>query len=419
MNSLLGGEIVVLRMALFFVVVFVPLTGPPIAYGDWKQDFTRALKNGGAYVERDDGVVLYAYREDDHFIPASSLKIATAAYALTLGEDFRFKTEFYISEQGDLYVKGKGDPMLVSEELQTASREIAKRIRRVRNIILDDSYFLPGVVIDGASQSTNPYDAINGALLANFNTVFFRKLKNGTVQSAEPQTPLTATAHRIAAKAGAGEQRINLGRDRELSERYVGELLAAFLETEGVRFEGEIRLGMAPKNSSPTFVYESSKPLREHLREMLKYSTNFMANQLFLILGAEKFGAPGSVPKSQRAFREFLQERVGWQDFMVAEGAGLSRKNRVTPKQMVQLLRYFEPHKNLLSKEEDLFLAKTGSLSGVNTLAGYFDLADGHAARFSILVNDSVPFRYKFELARRMHHGLTKSNHQKRAGSTD
>lgn len=401
------AHILTLLTVYLFCVLFML---PSVARGDWKQDFTRALKNGGAYVERDDGQVLFSHRADDHFIPASTLKIATAAHALTLGDDFRFSTEFYHSSEGVLYVRGLGDPMLVSEELQAAAAQLAREIRWVKGIVLDDSYFAPGTVVDGASHSTNPYDAINGALLANFNTVFFRRLNNGTVQSAEPQTPLTATARSVAAHSGVGEQRINLGADRAQSARYVGELLQVFLEREGVVSEGSIRLGTIPKDARVIYVHRSSKPLTEHLKGMLKFSTNFMANQLFLILGAKKFGAPGTVEKGQRAFREFLDQVVGWSDFSVLEGAGLSRKNRVTPQQMVELLRFFEPRLELLPVEEELFRAKTGSLTEVNTLAGYFKLPDGHAVRFSILVNDQVPFGYKFQLARKLYDGLKGSS---------
>jgi len=377
------------------------------ALGDWQTDFKRALKNGGAYAERDDGKVLFSHRADDHFIPASTLKIATAAHALALGREFRFTTEFSSSAACVLYVRGLGDPMLVSEELSIAATNVARELRSLKEIVIDDSYFAPGIKIDGASRSTNPYDAINGALLANFNTVFFRKLKSGNVQSAEPQTPLTATARSVAAQHGVGEQRINLGADRELSARYVGELLQAFLEREGVSNRGGIRLGVVPGDARVIYVHRSSKPLDEHLRGMLKYSTNFMANQLFLIQGARKFGAPATVEKGQRAFREFLEQRVGWKSFAVAEGAGLSRKNQVSPKQMVELLRFFEPNKELLPIEEGKFLVKTGTLHEVNTLSGYFKLSDGHSVKFSILVNDQVPFGYKFQLARKLYAGLS------------
>ena len=94
-----------------------------------------------------------------------------------------------------------------------------------------------------------------------------------------------------------------------------------------------------------------------------------------------------------------LEKKVGWRDFHVEEGSGLSRRNRVTPAQMTQLLKSFEPYRDLLNVEDD-FTAKTGSLRGVNTLAGYFYLSPSEPVRFAILVNSNVEHSHKYKVAR-------------------
>jgi D-alanyl-D-alanine carboxypeptidase len=66
---------------------------------------------------------------------------------------------------------------------------------------------------------------------------------------------------------------------------------------------------------------------------------------------------------------------------------------------MTTLLKRFEPYQDLLNVEED-FTAKTGSLRGVNTLAGYFDLSSQERVRFVILVNTEVEHSYKYKVAR-------------------
>jgi D-alanyl-D-alanine carboxypeptidase/D-alanyl-D-alanine-endopeptidase (penicillin-binding protein 4) len=132
---------------------------------------------------------------------------------------------------------------------------------------------------------------------------------------------------------------------------------------------------------------------------MLKYSTNFTANQIFLVLGAHKYGAPATAEKAQRTLTHCLESKVQWQSFHIEEGAGLSRRNQVSAHLMTQLLERFEEYSDLLPVESG-FQAKTGTLRGVNTLAGYFDLPNSERARFSILINSEVPHLYKFEVAK-------------------
>jgi D-alanyl-D-alanine carboxypeptidase/D-alanyl-D-alanine-endopeptidase (penicillin-binding protein 4) len=153
-----------------------------------------------------------------------------------------------------------------------------------------------------------------------------------------------------------------------------------------------------PADAKALLSYQSSQDLSEIVRGMLKYSTNFTANQIFLILGSAEYGGRVTLEKAQKAMKGCLEHRVGWNDFHVEEGSGLSRKNRVSSKLMTLLLKHFEPYQELLP-EQDGFVAKTGTLSGVNTLAGYFDLPNRGVARFAILINSEVPHLYKFSVA--------------------
>lgn len=383
----------------------------PAFASDWKADFTAALKNGGAYVESEDGKVLYDHRSKDHFIPASTLKIATAACAVdTLGRDFRFPTDFFLTKDGKLVVKGYGDPFLVSEEFSMIVRELAEKgLKEVNGLILDTTYFAQDIAIDGTSGSPNPYDALNGALIANFNTINIHKMGSGpraAIYSAETQTPLTPIAEESAKDMPAGKQRINIGQDPRKGARYAGELLAEFLKKEGIAVKGGMEIGEKPADAKLLYRHFSSKRMEDVLRELLNYSTNFMANQIFLVMGAEKFGAPATVEKGRKVLRDFLSEKVGWKDFEVMEGSGLSRSNSVTPKDMVALLNVFSPHLDLLPREIDVLRAKTGTLTGVNSLAGFLPTKNGGVARFAILVNSPVPFDYKFKLGKMLYDGV-------------
>ncbi len=375
----------------------------------WKADFTRQLKNGGILVQKQNGDVLLEHRSGDAFIPASTMKVATAACALKVfGPDARFTTDFFVTGDGRLAVKGSGDPGLVSEELLIIAQNLkAQGLKAVKGLILDDSDFASNIVIDGQGDSGRAYDAVNGALVANYNTINVKKLKNGQVVSNEPQTPLTPLVLARMKSAKAGAYRTNLGGAKNVASRYFGELLLEFLKQQDVSVTGELSFREVPAEAALFYRHESSKTLAEVLRGMLEYSTNFTANQIFLMMGAKQYGAPATVAKSIDVMTAFLRDDVGLRDFAVFEGAGLSRQNHFSPREMVKLLDYFYPHRDLLNFKDGVFHAKTGTLNGVNTYAGYVDLPNGEVARFALFVNDQVPFDHKFTMARQLYRGIT------------
>lgn len=375
----------------------------------WTGPLTAALGNGALLVEDQSGRTLLDLRADETFVPASILKLATSACALlTLPSHYRFQTAFHYDNRGVLYVKGFGDPALTSEELARAAHGLRGRgIAEVRGIVLDDAFFAPHMVIDGQSASANPYDAQNSALLANFNTIFIRKAKNGTVVSAEPQTPLTAMTLELAKSLHAGTHRINVSRDSGKALLYVGHLLKAFLEREGVAVAGAITAGRVPAGLATTYVHTSAQSLPQLIRALLENSNNLMTNQLFLTMGAQKFGPPATVEKGQAVMHECLKTQFGWRNFAVLEGSGLSKQNQVTAHQMMRLVRFFERYRDLIPMKEPPFQAKTGTLNGVSTLAGFFDTPNRQHYRFVLMLNaPGVGYWSKFKVAKLLYDGL-------------
>ena len=116
-----------------------------------------------------------------------------------LGPEHRFRTEFFIDNNSNLKIKGFGDPLLISEIVRKISHLLATLLSQstiINDLIVDDSYFNQPLTIPGISSSSQPYDAPNGALCVNFNTVFFKHTESGYI-SAEPQTPLLPYAEKI------------------------------------------------------------------------------------------------------------------------------------------------------------------------------------------------------------------------------
>jgi D-alanyl-D-alanine carboxypeptidase/D-alanyl-D-alanine-endopeptidase (penicillin-binding protein 4) len=387
-------------LQLFFT--FISLAVASASYAEDGLDLSSIVREGGVRVERLDGTPVIKYRDSSPFVPASILKIATAYCALEeLGSNFRFQTDFLTNDGRTLYIRGSGDPGLVSEVLNGIAAELSKVVQRVDSIVIDTSFFSDNLTIDGSERSSNPYDAKNSAFVGNFSSAALMHRRSGEIVSTEPQTPLTPIAKRAGLRLAKGaSERINLSAaDWRAGAIYGGELLAEFLRRRGVSGERSPSLGSVPKNAKVIYSYRSERPLSEMVKGMLEYSTNFTANQIFLSMGALKLGGTATVDKGQRVMRECLISRVGWRDFHIEEGSGLSRRNKVTASQMTQLLERFNSYRELLPEREG-FLAKTGSLRGVNSLAGYFLLEPRQeTVRFSIIINREVPHMYKYKVA--------------------
>ncbi|MFW5724454.1 MAG: D-alanyl-D-alanine carboxypeptidase, partial [Halochromatium sp.] len=155
--------------------------------------------------------LLIAEQPDRPLVPASTMKLVIALAAIERwGLAHRFETSVYLGPDGRLWVRGGGDPSLVSEELDRVVAALkAAGVRSVQGIGLDAELFGTQVPIPGRSSSNNPYDAPVTALAVNFNTVSLR-VAGGRLQSGEAQTPLTPTAQRLGRGLGEGRHRVNL-----------------------------------------------------------------------------------------------------------------------------------------------------------------------------------------------------------------
>jgi serine-type D-Ala-D-Ala carboxypeptidase/endopeptidase (penicillin-binding protein 4) len=156
-----------------------------------------------------EGSELIAQNADEPFVPASVTKIVTAWLALeVLGGDYRFETRFYFDDKRVLYVRGGGDPFLISEELAPLATDLVAVVGKepIGGIVLDASYHPSNLRIPGIEDTNNAYNALNSALAVNFNTIHAVRSGN-KVSSAEKQTPITplgsASSGREALKGAA------------------------------------------------------------------------------------------------------------------------------------------------------------------------------------------------------------------------
>lgn len=335
------------------------------------------------------GSTVVARNPDLPLVPASTLKLLTALVAFEeLGRDYRFQTEFYRSEDGDLTIKGYGDPLLISEEVERIAGRLSGELAAIGDLIVDDSFFAEPLTVPGVSDSSQPYDAPNGALCVNFNTVSFRRSGGGYV-SGEPQTPLLPLVVNRVRSSGLRQGRIALSRENGQALRYAGAIFAHFLRSQGVTVAGAVREGaVVPSRDRLLYRHLSPFDMDAVVRRLLQFSNNFVANQLLLTAGAHRYGPPGDLRKGARAAEAFARERLGLTGVRIAEGSGISRENRISARQLEAVLRAFEPHAHLLQQRGgDAY--KTGTLSGIRTRAGYLYSRSGAGYRYAILFNGS------------------------------
>jgi D-alanyl-D-alanine carboxypeptidase len=132
-----------------------------------------------------DGKVLFESNADSLLSPASATKILTSAVALSyFGPAFSFKTPVYYTGKieknkirGDLFLKGNGDPFLVSEVIWQAAVDLKHLgIKEVTgSIVIDNSLFDDEIRdesrLESTQKSSHAYDAPVSAFAINFNTI--------------------------------------------------------------------------------------------------------------------------------------------------------------------------------------------------------------------------------------------------------
>jgi len=377
---------------------------PATAFAGAKEKVAAMAPAGLVLVIDDKGKELIAQNADKPFVPASVTKIVTAWLAMeVLGGNYRFETKFYLDDKRVLYVRGGGDPFLISEELAPLAKELVAAIGKepLAGIVLDASYYPSDLRIPGIENTTESYDALNSALAVNFNTIAAVR-KGIRVRSAESQTPITPIAIReFKARGPNGRSRISLSKDPAVSLQYAGELISAFIEKAGGSVNGKITTGAVPEGLKPVYIHKS-RPLSQILVQLLIASNNYIANQVFLEIGGT-LGGSVSLEKSLKVLNKMLAANGLDKDISIEEGSGISRDNHFTARGLAHVLDLFAPHANLLHGH-DGGLNKTGTMSGISTLAGYADTKSHGRVRFVIALKTNGPLR--FELLHAIEAGL-------------
>ena len=169
---------------LLMIWVLLSIKATPSAAADGFESITLLIgPQDSLIVSNSKGRTIISKNKNKKLVPASILKLLTSLVAFHyLGPDYRYATEFYLDRRSNLKIKGFGDPLLISEIINDIAARLSELIGDstvIKDLVIDDSHFNQPLTIPGISSSSQPYDAPNGALCVNFNTVYFKRTKSG------------------------------------------------------------------------------------------------------------------------------------------------------------------------------------------------------------------------------------------------
>ncbi len=391
--------------------------------------------------------------------PASTMKLVTTYAALELlGPTHQWKTAFYTDGplrngvlQGNLYLKGGGDPKLTMERLWLLLRDLRHAgVQQVQgDLVLERNHFRTDGQTpfdDDGGDRTKPYLVEPDALMVNLKTLrlIVRGEARGAAVQAEPPIPYIRIDNRVKVTApaacpgwpqvtynfqpqadgtlnviAAGQIPEGCSGQRYLSlldhPAFTGGTVRALWSELGGSISGQDRLGATPGNAR-LLAQTWSPDVVEIIRDINKYSNNTMARQLFLSIGA-RHRLPGDANDAAAAYRAIDQwltrKGIRAPNLVLENGSGLSRRERISAREMAAMLHaaWKSPYAaefissmplaamdgTLRKRMRNTPLAgnahlKTGTLNNVRALAGYSRDAQGHTWAAVVILNHPRPW---------------------------
>ncbi len=402
----------------------------------------------GMQIETLDGEAVYSQSGDRFFVPASALKLVTTAAVLTeLGPDYRIRTAVLGTVDGagraTLQVVGRGDPSFDQADLADLARQIGElNVRQVDILYGDDSAFV--------GEAVNPnweWEDVQAGYGAPINALILEENEIGL--SLHPQAvgqPLQVvwdvprqgtgwTIENATRTVAPGESEfVSVGRDLSRPILQVaGQLVAgsppepvaiaepnpgaAFLNAlqtalaeQGIEVQ-QVRLGPSPATQDwSELAVVQSPPLAELLIPTNQSSNNLYAEALLKTLGSRNSSAEDATAAGiELALNRLQTLGLDPADVVMVDGAGLARKNLITPAALVDVLQIMARSPQAEVFRESLAVAgqsgtlrnrwldtpvegqlsgKSGAISRNFALAGYLQPERYAPVAFTIFLNN-------------------------------
>ena len=394
---------------------------------------------------------LYQYQADKLYRPASVEKVVTSVTALTLlGKEHAYQTRLaYTGDihgntlKGDLYVVGDMDAEFMEEDLEYLAAKVAESGIQVIDgqlkgdiSMLDSVYWGPGWSWDDSPESFQPYlsplmlnrgcmkitaeptELGRPARISVNPKSDIYKIDNRSVCFLPSRGNLTITrdwmynGNTILVKGNVSVRR-NSSLNVFDSKNFFLRTLRYQLSQKGVAVSADsLSFSTCPQDTIG--LYTHSRNISVILKQALKESDNLCAESMFFHAARKYHGSEKlNFKKGQQTIKHFIKTYLGRDErqYRIADGSGVSLYNYISPELLIDCLRYafrnpeiFQPlyvslpiagidgtlnYRMNKGKAFQNVRAKTGSVTGVSSLAGYVKAANGHMLSFAI-INQNV-----------------------------
>lgn len=408
------------------------------------------------------GEMIYEWGAQTRLRPASNLKLLTAAAALeTLGEDHVFQTELYIKGvqvghvlQGNVYLKGKGDPTLLEKDFDELAASLKHRqvklvhgdligddtwyddIRYSQDLVWSDEQEYYGAAISALTASPNE-DYDTGTIIVEIAPG--EKAGNRATVKLEPETDYVKVINKTKTESADGNKKIEVERSHgtqvitvngtipedtgvtkewisvEDPTEYALSLFEKSMKKHGIKVLGKRKKGKTPVGAD-MIANHQSMPLSQLLIPFMKLSNNSHAEVLVKEMGKEADGEGNWKDGLKVARNQLKSMGINMQTIMMCDGSGISQVNMIPANEITKLLyavqekTWFPAYLNALpiAGNENRMVggtlrkrmkgtlaagnvrAKTGTISGTSSLSGYVTTKRGEKIIFSIILNNFV-----------------------------
>lgn len=332
-----------------------------------------------------DGTILYTYAADKGVTPASTLKILTASAALeTLGENYRFSTEVLTDGtiengtlNGNVYLRGKGDPTLLKSDLDNFAKQLlAQGVKKITgNVIADDSWYdakrlSPGIVkedemyyyaaqisaltispdtdYDAGSMKVEATPSVTGKVaklkLTPETKIVHIVNKSKTVPKGYKKTLKITRLHGTNTIVISGNVPVGSSGVREFialsnPTMYAADVFHSALVNGKITFtpNSTVAVGVTPENAQ-LLTSKQSMTLKQLMIPFMKLSNNSHAEALAKEMGKVVYN-DGSWNSGLQVMREYAASiGLDVSKWNFEDASGMSHKNKVSSSEMSLLL---------------------------------------------------------------------------------
>ena len=393
----------------------------------WEEDL-RSIGHPIGLMIKVDGKPIFQWQSKRPLIPASVMKVITAAAALEVMDQYEtYTTEVFIRKgalvkngtlKNDVYLKGQGDPVLSTHDYAkyaqdhdlTPYTDIAALAKSVY-----DELCRRGVKkIDGRVKGDGSWFCDERDYTKKYLTNPVWEDDIVRENDCGPLSGLQLNHGYSLVLTKDGRHRRELKRQVDPAQ-YAASVFQRLLKERGVKFTKKARSGtLSPKHSWDILGAIESPPLFDIIARMLRNSDNDIAEMLLKGIGRRKKGTKKGSERASavKSARKLLGKKLGplGNDIVIADGSGLSYHNRLTCEFVVRLLASVPPDSPLkiglpvsgktgtlrdsrpdrypgVCGELNTVRAKTGTLKRVSSLAGWTVAANGQTVTFAMIAN--------------------------------